>query len=229
MPNQNSRIGEFWKELKRRKVLRVITVYAAAAFVILQLVEILAPSLRLPEWTMNFILVLLIVGFVISVIVSWIYDIHPQEGVVKTEPSKKIEASDSPNRSNLWKIASYISFIVIAGLIAFNLFGGKVGPRIDESLEKSIAVLPFHNLSGDDTQDYICIGITDEIISHLFKVRSFDEVRSFTSVYSKWITRVSLLVPLRQCLEAHVVAERLAGWPVVVNSGIGCAFPTYDT
>ena len=85
MPNKPS---QFWQELKRRKVLRVITVYAAIAFVMLQLVEILAPSLRLPEWTMNFILVLLIVGFIITVIVSWIYDIHPEGGIVKTEPDK---------------------------------------------------------------------------------------------------------------------------------------------
>ena len=83
MPNK---LSQFWQELKRRKVVRVITVYAAIAFVILQLVEILAPSLRLPEWTMNFILVLLIVGFIITVIVSWIYDIHPEGGIVeKTE------------------------------------------------------------------------------------------------------------------------------------------------
>jgi len=85
MPENPNKLSRFWNELKRRKVLRVVTVYAAAAFVILQLVEILAPSLRLPEWTMNFILVLLIVGFVIAVILSWIYDIHP-EGGIGTEP-----------------------------------------------------------------------------------------------------------------------------------------------
>jgi hypothetical protein len=65
----------FWQELKRRKVIRVITVYAAAAFVILELVDILSPSLGLPTWTLNFILVLLFVGFIIAVVLSWIYDI----------------------------------------------------------------------------------------------------------------------------------------------------------
>jgi hypothetical protein len=50
MPANPNKLSQFWQELKRRKVLRVITVYAAVAFVILQLVEILAPSLRLPEW-----------------------------------------------------------------------------------------------------------------------------------------------------------------------------------
>ena len=70
MPDNPNKLSQFWQELKRRKVVRVITIYAAVAFVILQLVEILAPSLRLPEWTMNFILVLLIVGFIITVITT---------------------------------------------------------------------------------------------------------------------------------------------------------------
>jgi uncharacterized membrane protein (DUF106 family) len=92
-----SKISQFWQELKLRKVLRVITVYAAVAFIILQLIEILSPSLRLPEWTMNFILVVLIVGFIIAVILSWIYDIHPEEGIVKTEPVNNVKAEDIPN------------------------------------------------------------------------------------------------------------------------------------
>ncbi|MCK5067888.1 MAG: hypothetical protein KAR16_10630, partial [Bacteroidales bacterium] len=75
MSGNSNILSRFWQELKRRKVVRVIAVYAAVAFVILQLVEIVSPSLRLPEWTMNFIIVVLIVGFIIAVILSWIYDI----------------------------------------------------------------------------------------------------------------------------------------------------------
>ncbi len=66
--------------------------------------------------------------------------------------------------------------------MAFHIFGGRKNIQIDESLVKSIAVLPFHNLSGDLEQEYICDGLTDEIISHLCKIESFDEVRSFTSI-----------------------------------------------
>jgi TolB-like protein len=182
MPTHYSRIFDFWKELKRRKVLRVITVYAAVAFVILQLVEILAPSLRLPEWTMNLILVLLIVGFIIAVILSWIYDVHPEGGIVKTEPARKAKTDEIPVSTNSWRIATYVSVIIIVVLIALNIFGSRNGVKIDESLTKSIAVLPFHNLSGDAEQEWICKGLTDEIISHLYKINSFDEVRSFTSV-----------------------------------------------
>ena len=63
MSGNPNKLSQFWQELKRRKVVRVITVYAAAAFVIIELVDILAPNLGLPPWTFNFVLILLIVGF----------------------------------------------------------------------------------------------------------------------------------------------------------------------
>ena len=102
------RLLEFFKELKRRKVIRVITVYAASAFVILELVDILAPSLNLPEWTLNLVLLLLCVGFVIAVIVSWLFDIHPEEGIVKTKPIKegKVEEAEDymeERRQDFWE------------------------------------------------------------------------------------------------------------------------------
>ena len=74
----------------------MITVYAASAFVILELVDILAPSLRLPDWTLNLVLLLLCVGFVFAVIVSWIYYIYPEGGIVKTEPLKEVSEEGVP-------------------------------------------------------------------------------------------------------------------------------------
>jgi hypothetical protein len=75
--------NQFWQELKHRKVVRVITVYAASVFVILELVDIVSPSLGLPERAMNFIIVLLCAGFIITVIVSWVYDLTPGGDVIK--------------------------------------------------------------------------------------------------------------------------------------------------
>ncbi len=180
-PSPN-KLSQFWQELKRRKVTRVITVYAAAAFVILELTDIVAPSLGLPDWTLNFIIILLCVGFIISAIVSWIYDIHPEGGIVKTKPSSELRKGEKSIDPNSWKIATYASMVIIVGLVFLNLFGRKEKPEVDPNLEKSIAVLPFLNLVGDPDQDYICVGLTDEIISRLYKVESFDEVRSLTSV-----------------------------------------------
>jgi len=161
MPNK---LSQFWQELKRRKVTRVITVYAAASFVILQLVEILAPSLRLPDWTMNLILVLLIVGFIIAVILSWIYDVHPEEGIVKIKPDQKASEASAPPSSKGWRIASYISFVVIVGLIILNVIPRSSNRKV---LEKSIAVLPLEYLSEDPNKEYLANGVLDAITGHL--------------------------------------------------------------
>jgi TolB-like protein/Tfp pilus assembly protein PilF len=170
MPESPNKLSQFWQELKRRKVVRVITIYAAVAFVILQLVEILAPSLRLPDWTMNFILVLLIIGFIITVIVSWIYDIRPEGGIVKTEPAHKVKPEEVSKSSNSWRIASYISFVVIVGLIVYHVLSRNAMREDYTDLERSIAVLPFDNLSSNEEHVWFSDGITDVIINQLSKI-----------------------------------------------------------
>jgi TolB-like protein len=182
MPTNPNKLSQFWQELKRRKVVRVITVYAGAAFVIIELINNITEPLKLPEWTPTLVIVLLAIGFPIAIIFSWIYDIHPAGGIVKTKPSKAVSKGEKTATPNSWRIATYVSLVVIFGLLILNIVRSKNRVKIDESLGKSIAVLPFHNYSGDPDQDYMCLGLTDEIISHLFKVQSFDEVRSRTSV-----------------------------------------------
>jgi TolB-like protein/Tfp pilus assembly protein PilF len=149
----------------------VIIVYAAVAFVILQLAEILAPSLRLPDWTINFILVVLIVGFIIAIILSWIYDIHPEEGIVKTEPAHKVKDEDQHLSSNGWKIASYISFVVIVTLIVLNIIPRTSRSDIEEVLDKSIAVLPLEYLSANPDNEYLANGVLDAITGHLSLIK----------------------------------------------------------
>jgi TolB-like protein/Tfp pilus assembly protein PilF len=167
MASDPSKLSRFWKELKRRKVVRVITIYAAAAFVILEVVSIIVDPLKLPEWTLPLIIVLLCVGFIIAVILSWIYDIHPDRGMVKTEPAHSVEEEGKPVSSNSWKIASYISFVVIAVLIVLNII-----PRSKENeiLDKSIAVLPFRNDSPDEGKMYFINGTMEAILDNLCKI-----------------------------------------------------------
>jgi len=168
MPNK---LSQFWLELKRRNVVRVITVYAGAAFVILELVDILSPSLGLPQWTLNLVLILLIVGFFITVIVSWIYDLQPEGGIVKTESADKAKTVDIPKSSNSWKIASYISFVVIVALLVLNIM-----PRANnkkEILDKSIAILPFINDSPDEENTFFINGIMEEILLNLQAIKDF--------------------------------------------------------
>ena len=82
---------KFWEELKRRKVIRVIIGYLAAAYVILELTTMIAEPLGLPEWTTRLVIILLCIGFVIASLISWIYDLTP-EGVVKTRSRKSAKA-----------------------------------------------------------------------------------------------------------------------------------------
>lgn len=176
-----SRLSKFWQELKRRRVIHVIIVYATASFVLIELVGNVYETLRLPDWTPALTLLILVIGFPLAIIFSWIFDVTP-EGVEKTKPSRELRKDEKTATPNSWKIATYVSFVVIVALLAFNIFGRRARVEIDESLAKSIAVLPFHNYSGDPNQDFICFGLTDEIISNLYKVESFAEVRSLTSV-----------------------------------------------
>jgi TolB-like protein len=183
-----NKLSQFWQELKRRKVVRVITVYAAAAFVILELLSIIIEPLRLPEWTLQFAIVFLCIGFVIAVILSWIYDVHPEGGIVKTETAHKVKAEDVPQSSNSWKIASYISFVVIVGLIVLNIVP-RTGKKeiLEKSIvilpffEKSIAVLPFTSLSNDPEKQYLADGVMEDILLNLAKIEEL-RVMSSTSV-----------------------------------------------
>ncbi len=175
---------QFWQELKRRKVIRVIPVYAAASFVLLELVDIIAEPLRLPDWTINFVLVLLCIGFIISIILSWVYDVTP-EGVQKTKPISKVpeQQKEVPAKTIGWKIATYVSVAIIVGLIIFHTVGERKQTEDIMELEKSIAVLPFEDMSPQKDQEYFCDGMAEEIINALTHVEGL-KVIARTSAFA---------------------------------------------
>ncbi len=174
-------LSGFIQELKRRKVVRVITVYAAAAFVILELMSIVVEPLKLPEWTLTMIIVLLVIGFVIAVILSWIYDVRPEGGWEKTTLQKKSGDREGHVESRSWKIASVISFIVIACLLVLQFLNRQPRDQPGSELEKSIAVLPFKNDSNDSTNIYIINGLMESLLDNLQKIEDL-RVISRTSV-----------------------------------------------
>jgi TolB-like protein len=149
-------------------------VYAAAAFVILQLVDMVSQPLHFPEWTQGFIIVLLCIGFIISVFVSWIYDITPA-GVKKTKPASAVRHIDQTAKpaSSGWKIATYISGAIIIVLLTFNFISRRNLNADISKLEKSIAVLPFLNESPVDSNKYFINGIMEEVLTNLQKIKDF--------------------------------------------------------
>ena len=178
MPNK---LSQFWQDLKRRNVVRVVTVYAASAFVILELVDIITEPFGLPDWTLKFVVVILTVGLIVAIILSWIYDIHPEGGIVKTKPARKVKPEEIPKSSNSWKIASYISFVVIVGLIVLNIIPRSGQSKVEQFLDKSIAVLPFINDSPEETEMYFINGTMESILDNLCKIKDL-RVVSRTSV-----------------------------------------------
>ena len=186
MPEKSDNPYNFWQELKRRKVVRVIIVYAAAAYVILELVSIIAEPFGLPEWTLKLVFVLLCIGLVISIVLSWIYDVTP-EGVQKTKPvsTKTKHKVEKTARSVGWQIATVVSIVIIIGLLAINIFSIRKKTENAKILEKSIAVLPFANLSNDPEQEYFSDGMVDAILDNLFKVGDLKVISRTSSMRYK--------------------------------------------
>jgi len=174
MAQKTNSFERFWKELKRRKVVHVITVYAATAFVILELVNMVARPLQLPDWTEAFVIVLLCIGFVIAVFVSWVYDITPA-GVRRTKPVSELKHIDHTTHavSSGWKIATYISGIIIIALLVFNFISRRNINKDISRFEKSIAVLPFINDSGSDSTTYFINGVMERITTNLQMIKEF--------------------------------------------------------
>ena len=90
---------KFWQEIKRRKVIRVLTVYGAASFVIIEVVNNVSDSLNLPDGIKKWVVIFLGIGLLITILLSWIFDITP-EGIQKTLPVDELRSEDRPVSSN---------------------------------------------------------------------------------------------------------------------------------
>ncbi len=167
MAGSSNKLSQFWQELKRRKVIRSLAIYAGSAFIILEAATIIFPRWGLPDWTIDLVLYLLILGAFINIIVAWIFDITP-EGVQKTKPVSEVRESDISTDSNAWKVVSYISLGVIVALIIFN-----VAPTNKEARPgtiESVVILPFDNLTGDDGLDITLSGMHTMLIRDMQRI-----------------------------------------------------------
>jgi len=218
MPNK---LSQFWQELKRRNVTRVLAVYIAAAFMLLELVDMISEPFGLPDWSMRVGFFVLLAGLIIALIVSWIFDAHPEGGLVKTVPAEK-DAEQSSIKG--WKIASYLSFVIIIALIILNIIPRADIPTNGKLLDKSVAVLPFRNLSIDSTQVYFCDAIREEILNHLDKIEAFS-VRSRTSTEQykdteKTITAIGEELHVKYLVEGSIglEADELKIWVQLIDA-----------
>jgi TolB-like protein/Flp pilus assembly protein TadD len=147
----------FFEELQRRKVYRVAAAYIIVAGFIIQIGSAVFPAWELPNWTLRLVVVLLLIGFPIALILAWAYDITAQG----------IHATPTPSthrRRNVF-------MLVAAGVVISAVAGFFLLPRASaRKIDKSIAVLPFQNLSDEKENVYFADGIQDDILTNLSKI-----------------------------------------------------------
>jgi tetratricopeptide (TPR) repeat protein len=162
--------------------------YAATAFIILEVVDIVAPSLGLPNWTLNLVIVLLCVGFPIAVIFSWIFDITP-EGLVKTEPVEvagEKESNTLPSKRKFRPSDAIITILIVIVVILVypKIFKkDKFDAMRDTDGRISIAVMPFGNLSGDTLYNVWQGGFQNLLITTLSNSEEL-LVRQYQTIYN---------------------------------------------
>jgi TolB-like protein/Tfp pilus assembly protein PilF len=161
----------FFDEVKRRKVYKVAAAYIIAAGGIIQLASAAFPAWDLPNWLLRLVIVLLLMGFPIALILAWAYDITAQG--VRATPNLAVPGSR--RRRN-------IAMLVVTGVIISAGAGFFLLPRVSaHKCDKSIAVLPFENLSDDKENAYFADGVQDDVLTNLSKVGDL-KVISRTSV-----------------------------------------------
>ena len=188
MPQNPSKLVQFWQELKRRKVVRVIAMYAGAAYIIIELVSNITEPLHLPDWTTTLVILLLAIGFPITAILSWIFDVTP-EGLMKTEPIKV--AKEKETAAKLAKRKLRASDVIIAVLVVIvvilaypKLFKQDKFKGIrDPDGRISIAVMPFGNLSGDTLYNVWQGGFQNLLITTLSNSEELS-VRQYQAMYT---------------------------------------------
>jgi TolB-like protein/Tfp pilus assembly protein PilF len=166
------KIDNFFAELKRRNVYKVAVAYAVVAWLVIQAASIFLPAFNAPQWAMQIIILILVVGFPIALAFSWAFEITP-EGI-------KLESEIEPNKSIARRtgrkiVAVTIALAVVAaGLFVYQLVRSKSSALASAPsaiiTDKSIAVLPFDNLSDDKSNAYFTEGVQDEILTRLAKV-----------------------------------------------------------
>src|SRR6266566_3912390 len=151
--------GGFFEELQRRKVYRVAAAYIIAAGFIIQMGSAILPAWELPNWTFRLVVVLLLIGFPIALILAWAFDVT-SEGIRATKGT----AAETHLRRNM-------IILVATGVIVSAAAGFFLLPRTSaRNIDKSIAVLPFENLSGDPDNAYFADGMQDDILTNLSKI-----------------------------------------------------------
>jgi TolB-like protein/Tfp pilus assembly protein PilF len=169
----------FFGELRRRNVYKVAIAYAMAGWALSQGIAQVFPVFDVPNWIIRLIVLLIIIGLPIALVLAWMFEITPH-GIKRTETADAMPATSRQNKR------AWIYVVVIGGLASMGLFclGRYTAPSLSPLPAKSIAVLPFENLSEDKANAYFADGIQVEILTRLAKIADLKVIsRTSTQQY----------------------------------------------
>ena len=189
MSDNPPRLREFLAELERRRVFRVAVLYAIVVFVILQVAEIVFPALRLPEWSLTFVVAISLLCFPVALVPAWYYD-FTRQGVVRTKPLQVPGLSGKSGRSiALASVVLVVLTTVAAGWYVLPRLPGWWSVNNDSVVASNdertlLVVLPFVNL-GSPIDKYFADGITEEITARLASVQGLGVIARTTAIQYK--------------------------------------------
>jgi TolB-like protein len=164
-------LAEFFAELKRRQMFRVAAAYAVVAWLLLQIVNNVAPVLDLPVWVARAFLLLLMIGFPIALLFVWMRELAPADALAPKAGASKIDYTLIGGLVLVIALVSYQQLAPPGATTAQGKGDVEGAAQANAATGIAIAVLPLANLSGDATQEFFSDGMTDEITSALAKVR----------------------------------------------------------
>jgi uncharacterized SAM-binding protein YcdF (DUF218 family) len=168
----------FFSELKRRNVYKVAVAYIVAGWALSQGIAQVFPVFDIPNWAIRLVVLLMMIGLPIALVLAWTFEITPQ-GIKRTEDVDLAVAAQQPKKRT-WIFVVVMGAAISIGLFLLGRYSAKnATPRQDASAsrteaatvsQKSIAVLPFDNLSRDPDNAFFAEGVQDEILTRLAKV-----------------------------------------------------------
>lgn len=185
-------MAELIAELKRRNVFKVSIAYLVAAWLLMQITDVVAPLLSLPGWVPRLIFLLLAIGFLPALIFAWAFELTPEgiqrERDVEREESIRHVTGRKLDRAIIALMALAIVYLVVANYVIED----DSAPAVSTEIEKSIAVIPFRNRSASEDDAYFVDGIHDDILTQLTKLSAFNKVISRTSTERYRDTELSI-------------------------------------